>query len=76
MNEAKKELKDIIAMKPHASAVSRISKDIERLTQEIRNLETDLESTGSSKTPDSVQEELDNLIVTLYVDLNPLTSLI
>lgn len=67
MNEVKKELREITAMKPHASLVSRTLKDVERLTKEIKNLETDLEATGSVKTPDGVQQELDTLTATLYV---------
>jgi DNA repair protein RAD50 len=48
-------------MKQHASAVSKNLKDIERLSHEIGNLETDLEATGSVKTADDVQQELNDL---------------
>ncbi len=48
-------------MKQHAAHVSRTQKDVERLKQEIANIEADLSATGSTKTADDVQEELDAL---------------
>jgi DNA repair protein RAD50 len=48
-------------MKQHANHVSRTQKELERLKQEIINIETDLSATGSTKTADDVQLELDAL---------------
>lgn len=73
MSEVKKELREITAMKPHASSVTRALKDVQRLTQEIKNIEIDLEATGSVKTPDGVQQELDGLTATLYVSMRKQT---
>lgn len=48
-------------LKQHASTVTRLQKDVERAKQEIKNLEADLSTTGSTKTADDVQTELDAL---------------
>lgn len=41
--------------------MSRTQKELERLRQEIAGLEAELSVTGSTKTADDVQAELDNL---------------
>ncbi len=53
-------------MKQHASHVSRTQKDLERLKLEIASIERDLSETGSTKTADDVQEELDVLSAEMY----------
>ena len=67
LNEAKKELKDLALMKQHSVSVSRAIKDIERISQEVKNLETDLEATGSSRTADDVQNQLNEVSANLCV---------
>ena len=67
LNEIKKELKDLGLMKQHSASVSKVSKDIERITQEVKNLETDLEATGSSRTADDVQTQLNEVTANLCV---------
>lgn len=54
-------------MRTTASSVSRLQKDIERLKHEIADLETDLAASGSTKTADDVQEELDKVSADLWV---------
>ena len=61
LNGLKRELKDIVVLKEHASNVSRTQKELERLKQEIASIENDLLATGSTKTADDVQAELDAL---------------
>lgn len=61
LNELKKQLKNISSMKQHAIQISRTQKDAERLMEEISNLETQLKATGTTKTDDEVQAELDVL---------------
>ncbi|KAI0917273.1 hypothetical protein AcW2_007450 [Taiwanofungus camphoratus] len=61
LNELKKELKDLSLMRQHASLVSRTQKDIERLKREVSDIESELSTTGSTKTPDDLQLELDEL---------------
>ena len=52
-------------MKQHATSVSKTIKDIERITQEVKNLETDLEATGSSRTAEDVQNQLNDVSANL-----------
>ena len=52
-------------MRQHAANVSKIIKDIERVSQEVKNLETDLEATGSSRTADDVQNQLNDVSTNL-----------
>jgi hypothetical protein len=63
----KKLLKDISSMKQHAGHVTRTQLEANRLQDEISNLETELLATGSTKTADDVQAELDALASDMYV---------
>ena len=54
-------------MRQHAATVSRTIKDIERIDQEVKNLETDLEATGSSRTAEDVQGQLNEVSENLSV---------
>ena len=54
-------------MKQHAASVSKTIKDIERISQEVKNLETDLEATGSSRTAEDVQNQLNDVSANLCV---------
>ena len=54
-------------MKQHAANVSKAIKDVERIGQEVKNLETDLEATGSSKTAEDVQGVLNEVSANLSV---------
>jgi DNA repair protein RAD50 len=65
-NELKKLLKDITSMKQHATNVARTQKETDRLRDEISGLESELKSTGSTKTADEVEAELDALTGDLY----------
>lgn len=67
LSDVKKELKDLALMKQHAASVSKTIKDIERVGQEIKNLETDLEATGSSRTAEDVQSQLNDVSANLCV---------
>ncbi|OBZ71496.1 DNA repair protein RAD50 [Grifola frondosa] len=61
LNEVNKELKDISAMRQQALLVANAQHAIERLKYEISSLENILSSTGSTRTADGVQAELDVL---------------
>lgn len=67
LNDIKKDLKDLALMKQHAANVSKAIKDIERIGQEVKNLETDLEATGSSRTAEDVQSVLNEVSANLSV---------
>ncbi|EPT05284.1 hypothetical protein FOMPIDRAFT_148443 [Fomitopsis schrenkii] len=56
-----RELKDISALRQQASSVSQLQKDIERLKREITTIESELMVTGSTKTADDLQGELDTI---------------
>ncbi|KAG2126539.1 P-loop containing nucleoside triphosphate hydrolase protein [Suillus clintonianus] len=61
LTDLKKDIKEIGSLKQSASTVSRNQNETERLKTEIRNLETELAATGTAKTGDDVQRELDVL---------------
>ncbi|KDQ62331.1 hypothetical protein JAAARDRAFT_66083 [Jaapia argillacea MUCL 33604] len=65
LNEVKRELRELATMKQQATHVSRNQKDVDRLRREIAAIEDSLSSTGSTKTPDDVQAELDSLSTSL-----------
>ena len=56
-----RELKDIAALRQQANSVSQLQKDMERLKREIGTIESELMVTGSTKTADDLQEELDTI---------------
>ncbi|KAG9308463.1 P-loop containing nucleoside triphosphate hydrolase protein [Chiua virens] len=59
--DMKKEIRDVGMLKQHAVVITKNQSEIERLTTEIGHLEEELSSTGTSKTADDVQTELDSL---------------
>ncbi|KAG0697633.1 P-loop containing nucleoside triphosphate hydrolase protein [Suillus ampliporus] len=61
LTDLKKDIREVVSLKQSASTVSRNQSDTERLKSEIRNLEAELAATGSVKTGDDVQRELDVL---------------
>ncbi|KAI0057825.1 hypothetical protein BV25DRAFT_1994717 [Artomyces pyxidatus] len=61
----KKELKDLSSIRQHAGNVSRLYGDVERVKLDIAAIEKSLASTGSTKTADDVQGELDDLSLEL-----------
>ena len=67
LDDVKRDLKDLALMKQHATNVSKLVKDIERIGQEVKNLETDLEATGSSRTAEDVQSLLNEVSTNLSV---------
>lgn len=61
LEELRRELKELSILKQQASNSVKLNSDVNRLKEEIARLEEDLSSTGSVKTADSVQEELEAL---------------
>ncbi len=57
----KRELKELVSLRQHAVNVSRLHSDCKDLRKEISNVENSLAATGSKKTADDVQQELDEL---------------
>lgn len=54
-------IRDITALKQQAATVSRNLEDVNRLKEETANLEEELRTSGSTRTADDVQAELDTL---------------
>jgi DNA repair protein RAD50 len=48
-----------VSLKHQASQISKIQQDVSRLKKEISEIEMDLRSTGSTKTNDEVQAQID-----------------
>ena len=67
LNDIKKDLKDLALMKQHAANVSKALRDVERIGQEVKGLETDLEATGSSRTAEDVRTILNEVSANLSV---------
>ena len=61
VNDIKKDIRDVATLKQHAAAITKNQSEIGRLKTEIANLDEELRSSGSSKTADDVQTELDGL---------------
>lgn len=61
LTDLKKDIREIASLKQPASTVSRNQNENERLKSEIKKLETELAATGTAKTGDDVQRELDVL---------------
>ena len=61
LKASKAQLRDLQSLKTHAALVTRAHRDVERLTKEIGDLETELQSSGSTRTPDDVQTEVDEV---------------
>ncbi|KAF9013278.1 hypothetical protein BDQ17DRAFT_1386857 [Cyathus striatus] len=57
----KHQLKDILTLKQHASTITRLQKEIERAKQDINSLGDDLSATGSMKTAEDLQIELEKI---------------
>ena len=50
-----------MALKHQASVISKIQQDISKLKKEIEGIERELQSTGSTKTLEDVQAQMDTL---------------
>ncbi|KAF8627436.1 hypothetical protein AX17_006250 [Amanita inopinata Kibby_2008] len=61
LDTVKKHSRDTQTLKQHASTISRLQREIDRARQEVTTLEGDLASAGSTKTPDDVHAELNEV---------------
>jgi DNA repair protein RAD50 len=61
VDDVKRQLKDIVILRDHAKTISRLQREIERAEQEAEDLESDLSTTGSTRTADDVEEALHKL---------------
>lgn len=65
LTSAKKDLKDLNVLQQHASNVSRLLQDTERLQQDISDIQKELSASGSTKTATDVQHEIDSVLADL-----------
>lgn len=61
LTDLKRDIREVASLKQSATTVSRNQNETERLKSDIKNLETELAATGTTKTGDDVQRELDVL---------------
>ena len=61
VQRAKNAARDLLALKSAATLVSRTMSEMKDLNADIARLERDLESSGSLKTVEDVQQEVDQL---------------
>jgi DNA repair protein RAD50 len=61
VEECKNTIKSLISLKQLVSTIVRLKKDIEKAKKDAHDLETDLSLTGTAKTVDDVQAELNEV---------------
>ncbi|XP_006462487.1 hypothetical protein AGABI2DRAFT_223828 [Agaricus bisporus var. bisporus H97] len=61
LDEIKGQIREITNLKQQASSVARLQKEAEKARQEATSIEDSLKSTGTTRTADDVQRELDEL---------------
>ena len=59
LNNVKKELDELKGLKHQAALVSKLRQEISKLKQEIKITEAELTSTGSTKTLEEVEVQID-----------------
>ncbi len=59
-------MKDIQNLKQLANAITSLQKEISRLENDIKNLETELSTSGSTKTTTDLETDLENVKKELY----------
>lgn len=61
VNDLKRELRELAALKQAAQMVSRTHREMEDLKKEIGMLETELQKTGSTKSVEDVRAEVNGI---------------
>ncbi|KAJ7175865.1 P-loop containing nucleoside triphosphate hydrolase protein [Mycena filopes] len=62
IDDLKRDIRDVRSLKNQAQTVSRLQKDLKRAIENVASIEEQLSATGSTKTVDDVQNELDDLM--------------
>ena len=65
----RQELKDIQSLRQQSTLASDAKRTVDRLTEEVRRLEDSLSTTGSIRTADDVQEDLNAIKVHMCVPI-------
>ena len=61
MDGVKKDVKDMNGLKQAVLSITKLQNDVNRVKGDITKLEDDLSNTGSTKTVDDVQRDIDML---------------
>ncbi|KAJ7165382.1 hypothetical protein C8R46DRAFT_1035956 [Mycena filopes] len=61
IDDLKRDIRDARTLKSQAQTVSRLQKDLKRAIENVSSIEDQLSATGSTKTVNDVQNELDDL---------------
>lgn len=61
VSSLKRQVRDVQALQSTARNVARLQKEVQRLNEEIESLVNELSASGSTKTVDDVQTELDEI---------------
>ncbi|KAJ7044129.1 hypothetical protein C8F04DRAFT_1228961 [Mycena alexandri] len=62
IDDLKRDIRDVRVLKNQAQTVSRVQKDLKKAIDNVASIEMQLSATGSTKTVDEVQNELDDLM--------------
>lgn len=67
VQKVKQAARDLVTLKSAAAIIARAAGDIKDLKSDIQRLERDLEASGSLKTVDEVQQDIDNMAAEMCV---------
>ncbi|KAJ7675825.1 AAA domain-containing protein [Mycena polygramma] len=62
IDDLKRDLREIRLLKNHAQNVTRLQRDLKKANETVAGIEKELSATGSTKTLDDVQNELEELL--------------
>ncbi|KAJ7784558.1 hypothetical protein B0H16DRAFT_1492970 [Mycena metata] len=62
IDDLKRDIRDVRVLKNQAQTVSRVQRDLKKAIDNVASIEKQLSATGSTKTVDEVQNELDDLM--------------
>ncbi|CAK5284189.1 unnamed protein product [Mycena citricolor] len=65
LDDLKRDLREVQRLKMQGANISRLQKDLKRATENVATSEQQLSATGSTKTADEVQTELDELMAVI-----------
>ncbi|KAF9077821.1 hypothetical protein BDP27DRAFT_1413505 [Rhodocollybia butyracea] len=67
VSKLKEELKDVQTVRDYGKTIARLQKEVERLNREVESLENELAASGSTKSTEDVQAEIEDLANEMWV---------
>jgi DNA repair protein RAD50 len=61
VEEAKSEIKDLVFLKQVGASITRLHRESVAAAEDVARIEDDLSATGSTRTADDIQVELDKI---------------